>query len=173
MQPVTAVISLVMLLALCWLVWSGMWSYPFLMGCGVVSILLVLAATRWLGLQDREAHAGQLGPRFWLYALWLLKEMFVSSIRVIGRVLSIQGAISPTFGWVVSRVRHPFGHAVYANSITLTPGTVTVALEKTPTLNQTENETRLYIHALEHASLSDLRQGHMQAMQKRLTGDAS
>ena len=88
---------------------------------------------------------------FLMYFLWLVKEVIMSSIAVSKiawrRNLRIQPILEP----VKSIQQSDIGLVTYANSITLTPGTVTLSLE----------EDILLVHALDVAFMDDLQAGHM------------
>lgn len=85
------------------------------------------------------------------YFFWLLKEILMSSIAVVKiacrRNLKIQPMLEP----VKSIQETDMGLVVYANSITLTPGTVTLSLE----------DNILLVHALDIAFMHDLQEGDM------------
>jgi len=86
------------------------------------------------------------------YLLWLTQEIFKSSFTVITIILSKDCKINPTFEWVEAKLpADSLPIALYANSITLTPGTVTVNIEG----------NRLLVHALLPSSIEDLAQGKM------------
>lgn len=148
-----------------WFILSDQATKPFFFIAGLVCCLLVLWLCRRMAIVDGEGQPLHLAPRAFLYGPWLLKEMFLSSARVAKRVLEPNMNISPAFQWIESRQRNAAGHVVYANSITLTPGTVSVDAEEHP-----DGTARLYIHALEHTSLESLRQGGMGAKVRALMG---
>jgi multicomponent Na+:H+ antiporter subunit E len=85
------------------------------------------------------------------YIIWLLKEIFMSSIAVIKiacrRNLKIQPLLEP----VKSIQNTDIGIVVYANSVTLTPGTVTLS---------TKGDS-LLVHALDLQFMNDLQEGEM------------
>ena len=63
------------------------------------------------------------------YAAWLLGQIVKSNIAVIARVLGPRQAIDPAMVTVKTKARTELGKALFANSITLTPGTVTVDVD--------------------------------------------
>lgn len=73
------------------------------------------------------------------YALLLLKEMVLANIQVARKVLSPKMDISPSMVTITTRLKTDFYRTILANSITLTPGTITVAIE----------DDTLTIHCLE------------------------
>ena len=67
----------------------------------------------------------QIGGRFLLYIPWLMKEIFVSNLHVAKIILSPSLPISPVLVHYRASQKSDLGRAIYANSITITPGTIT------------------------------------------------
>lgn len=142
-------------LALTWWVCSGL-PTPFFLVAGVLSCIAAGYLSHRMRLWDDPILLGLPMLRAPAYWLWLLKEMAISGLRVIRLILSPRGASSPGFGWVKSDLQSPAALAAYANSITLTPGTITVQTHRH------EGDIRFHIHALEPQGLADLHKGDMQ-----------
>lgn len=156
-------LTLSLLLALCWGVWSGQGS-PFFIGAGLCSVLLTCWVAHRLAISDRETRRLRVlvhTPRYWL---WLLVEMARCSLRVMRLSISPGISLQPKFGWVITGLKDDLLLATYANSITLTPGTVSVDVNKKPS-----GSAGIYVHALESSSLEELRQGGMEARLLGLT----
>lgn len=109
-----------------WLVLSGHYTL-LLISLGVVSCVVV--TWRNLHMDSLDGDLLPLGAAFrvGLYLPWLLKEIFLSNIRVARLILARQPRLDPVLVRVRASQRTDFGRFVHANSITLTPGTVTVA----------------------------------------------
>ena len=88
------------------------------------------------------------------YWRWLMVEIVMSNIDVTKRVWSPDLNIKPTLRRVTATPNTELGRAVYANSITLTPGTT--AINFTP-------EDDILVHALHEDSLLELEAGEMAA----------
>ena len=73
-----------------------------------------------------------------VYGGWLLVEIVKANLAVIRRILGPTHAIDPVMVNVTTTARTNLGKALFANSITLTPGTVTVDVDG----------DRLKVHAL-------------------------
>lgn len=67
-------------------------------------------------------------PLYALYLLLLLKEIVIANINVAGIVLSPRMNISPCTVRLKTQLKSGLHRAILANSITLTPGTLTVQL---------------------------------------------
>ncbi len=148
-------ISLGIALYLLWIVLSGYFQ-PLLLVLGVVSTLIVLFIALRMEVVDRESHPVHLTLRLPLYWLWLLWEIVKSNVVVARLIWSPSLPISPTVFQVPTSQKSQLGQVVYANSITLTPGTVSMTLEN--------NQVR--VHALTEDIAKDLQTG---AMDRRVT----
>lgn len=140
-----------MFLAILWLLLSGHYN-PLLLVLGICSVLLVLYITHRMGVVDQESHPIQINPLSLIsYWLWLLKEIFMSNITVSKCVLSPKLPIEPRVITVRAEQRTGLGRVIYANSITLTPGTVTLEI----------SEQEIEVHALMTSTAESLQTGDM------------
>lgn len=144
-------LTLMGVLAASWLLLSGM-TQPLLLGLGVVSCLFVLYIARRMDLIDHEGqpihlHAWRL-LRYWL---WLAVEVVKSNWEVARCILDPKLPISPALFHVPADQLSAVGKVIYANSITLTPGTVSINVEA----------TRIEVHALTRSGAATLQQGDM------------
>ena len=119
--------GLTLLLAIVWLCWSGQYG-PLLLSFGVVSVLLTVWVSKTLEVIDDEGQPISWGAGPLWYFPWLIKEIIVANIDVIQRILSPSLNISPTWIKLPAKQSSRLGRVVFANSITLTPGTVSVEL---------------------------------------------
>lgn len=118
-------VSLFVALYLFWLLLSGMFT-PFLMSAGVGSALVVVWFARRMDVVDAEGHPIHLGPRAFVYWIWLLKEIVKSAWEVSKIILHPKLPISPTLVHFRPTQKTNVGLVLHANSITLTPGTITI-----------------------------------------------
>lgn len=137
-------LSLGIVLAVLWLLLSGYFDEPILLAMGAASVVFVVLISRHMEVVDREGHPVHLSLRGLAYWPWLLKEIVVSSIDVSRVILQRRMPVHPSLFTVRGLQRSDLGLVVFANSITLTPGTVTVALEG----------DLLTVHALTRAAAS-------------------
>ncbi|WP_425363443.1 Na+/H+ antiporter subunit E [Candidatus Tisiphia endosymbiont of Hybos culiciformis] len=92
-----------------------------------------------------------------LYFIWLIKEILLSSLAVIKIIWCKNLNLQPVFEWVNSEQKDDASLVVYGNSITLTPGTVTLDI----------SNNMLLVHALEQSSIDNLKFGNF-TMSKRV-----
>lgn len=111
-----------------WLIWSGHY-IPLLLALGLVSCGAVLAVVRRMGPIDEETVPLHLIPGALRYLSWLLREIVAANLDVARRILDPRLPIQPTVVRVRAGQRTDLGRVIHANSITLTPGTVSVAVE--------------------------------------------
>lgn len=118
-------VSLFAFLYLFWLLLSGFFT-AFLMSAGVGSALAVLWFARRMDVVDEEGHPIHLGWQALVYWPWLGKEIVKSAWDVSRIILDPRLPISPTLVRFKPGQRSAVALVVHANSITLTPGTITI-----------------------------------------------
>ncbi len=154
-------VSLGSLLFAFWLVLSGHYT-PLLIGIGVVCSLACVLVAKRMGAVDAEAHPTQLFAAALTYMPWLVWEIAKSAWAVTKIIIHPKLPISPTMTVVTASQHTTVGIATYANSITLTPGTITTHVEG----------NQLTVHALVREGALDLEGGGMDARVKQFEGGA-
>ncbi len=124
---VRSALVLFVVLVVYWFALSGYFGYPVLYVSGGLSVLLVIALLRRMKILDGETVPYIHGKSF-LYYAWLLKEIFKANLAVAKAVLSPDMKISPTLIDVDMAHNTDLGRTVFANSITLTPGTISMEM---------------------------------------------
>ncbi|MFZ5616698.1 MAG: Na+/H+ antiporter subunit E [Pseudomonadota bacterium] len=127
-MAVRAIILAVALAGL-WLLLSGYFDNPLLLGFGAASVILCVFLAIRARVLDFEGVPTGLMPRVFLYWRWLFVEIGKANIIVARHALAIEPKLSPKLLKIVSPTKTNAGLATFANSITLTPGTVTIDLE--------------------------------------------
>jgi len=118
--------SLLAALFIFWMLMSGMFA-PFLLGLGAASVVAVAWLARRMEVADREGHPAHLRVLAVLtYWLWLFGQIWRSGLQVARIILDPRLPISPTLVRFEPSQQTAIGLATHANSITLTPGTITV-----------------------------------------------
>ncbi|HET9489911.1 MAG TPA: Na+/H+ antiporter subunit E [Methylomirabilota bacterium] len=140
-----------------WLALSGSLA-PLPLTLGVVSSAVVAWANRDLELVSR---AVRVSPRLVTYVPWLLKEIAVANIQVARLVLDPRLPIDPVIVRFDTRLSTDLARTTFANSITLTPGTVTLDSEG----------SELVVHALTRG-MADLAGGTMERRIAAVFGEA-
>uniref|UniRef100_A0A1S7LHG2 Multisubunit Na+/H+ antiporter, MnhE subunit n=1 Tax=Magnetococcus massalia (strain MO-1) TaxID=451514 RepID=A0A1S7LHG2_MAGMO len=126
----------------------------------MVSVILVVVITLRMEVADHEGHPIHLGPRWIGYWLWLLKEIIVSNIDVARRLVARDMPIQPHTVRIKVSQKTDLGKTIYANSITLTPGTVSMSVEG----------DEILVHALADDFSEGLKEGTMDRKVTKLEG---
>lgn len=136
--------------AVAWLLWSGHYS-PLLLLLGALSCGLVLLLASRTGFFEIDVYALHLGPRLPRYWFWLLKEITKANFAVARIVLSPRMPIEPVIVSVDARHLPLVSQATLANAITLTPGTVSIDVDR----------GMIEVHCLTAAAAEELKGGEM------------
>ena len=120
-------ISVIATLFLFWVVMSGFFT-PFLLTMGVVSAVAILWFAHRMDVVDHEGHPIHLGRSAFSYWPWLIGEIARSALDVSRIIVDPALPISPTMVRVKTSQKTQVGQVTYVNSITLTPGTISVAI---------------------------------------------
>lgn len=155
-------IGMAIVLFLLWLLMSGH-GEPWLLGLGVASAILVTWVARRLETVDHEGYPLHLAWRGMLYWPWLLLEIIKANIDVARTILSNSDSVDPSVFKVKASQSDDLGRVIYANSITLTPGTVTMDVAP---------DGWLTIHALNRSAREGLEGGEMDRRVSRLMGES-
>jgi multicomponent Na+:H+ antiporter subunit E len=154
-------LSLAAFLFAFWIVLSGHYT-PMLVTAGAASAVVGVVAAIRMRTVDAEGHPIEVFGRAVTYLPWLVVEIAKSAWAVTKVILHPRLPISPTMTIVRASQRTRVGVVTYANSITLTPGTITVAVDG--------NE--LTVHALVKDGALDLEAGGMDRRVSRFEGTA-
>jgi multicomponent Na+:H+ antiporter subunit E len=144
------VLSLTASLMLFWMLISGDFGLLNL-SLGLASALLVVAISHRMDVVDQEPQPYQLSARLPVYLAWLTRKVIRSNLDVTRAIWTPGKSISPAVVRLKLSQQTALGKVIYANSITLTPGTVTLAIEG----------DEILVHALTHADTAALETGEM------------
>jgi multicomponent Na+:H+ antiporter subunit E len=154
-------LSLVAALYLFWLVLSGMFT-PFLLAAGLGAAIGVAALARRMEAAGENGHPLHLTLAAAAYWPWLVKEIAKSGWQVSRVILDPRLPISPTLVRFRPSQASTVGLVIHANSITLTPGTVTVEADRREFL----------VHALTREAAAGVADSEMDRRVTRLEGPA-
>ena len=144
-------------LAVFWLLLSGYFT-TLLLSLGLLSVLLVVWFVRRMDQTDNEPGLLYPSPALFGYWLWLLWCVVKSNIDLARRIWHPELPIKPSWRRLDTQVRTPLEKTLYANSITLTPGTLTTDVREDPFM----------IHSLSNEGIEELRAGEMERRIRRL-----
>jgi len=144
-----------------WLLLSGHWDSPLLLIIGLASSLLAA----WIGARleqpERRGYSPGMLLRLPRYLIWLVAAIVKANLDVVRRVWRPQvHPISPVVGRLPLSQRTRLGKTIYANSITLTPGTVAIEV----------SDRDILVHALTASAFAELAEGDMDRRVTRAEG---
>lgn len=149
-------VLLILFLGLVWILLSGHYT-PLLLTLGAMSCLIVWFFSHKMDLVDHEDHPLHIQPiKLMTYSAWLCAEVIKSNFDVALRIINPSLPIRPRLLTVPTSQKTELGQVVYANSITLTPGTVSIDL----------HGHEIEVHALAQEPANSLLTGDMD---KRVT----
>ncbi len=150
-------IPILTLLGVVWLLLSGHIT-PLLIALGAASSLLVVWFLRRMDRADGAPM--QLRPSFGLfsYLVWLLWDVVKANIDLAWRIWAPKLPVCPVWARLDTQVETPLEKTLYANSITLTPGTLTTDVR----------DDHFLIHALSQTGIDELREGEMERRIRRI-----
>jgi multicomponent Na+:H+ antiporter subunit E len=116
-----------------WIIFSGQFD-AFHLTLGILSSAFITFISSDFLFLDRSRKLSERlkeACRFPGYFLWLLYQILLSNIHVLKLALSPRGMdeVEPSIIRIKTRLKTDFGRYVLANSITLTPGTITIDVQ--------------------------------------------
>ena len=148
--PLKHALSLGLVLFVLWGLLSGH-TEGWLLALGLASCALVVFIGWRMDVVDHEGHPIHLSWRVLQYWPWLFWEIVKANWDVTKAILKPRMNISPTVIHIDGGQKSEIGDVIYGNSITLTPGTVTIQLEN----------GQLTVHALNREAAEALLTGDM------------
>ncbi|PID47304.1 MAG: cation transporter [Proteobacteria bacterium] len=140
-------------LTLFWLILSGYWTNPLILGLGAASVALSL----WMAIRIERKYAFRARGltvlrrqhRLWP---WLMVEIIKANIVVLKCIwFPKKYPISPVIRTLRMEPRSRIARTVYANAITLTPGTISIEVRN----------DEILVYALLEEGMEDLEEGEM------------
>lgn len=114
-----------------WVLFSGRYD-AFHVTAGVVSVIIVMALNRRLfatRLFPADVYRDLAPLRLIGYVVWLTGQIVVAAVQVARIVLAPRMEVDPSLVEFHADLPNASAQTIVANSITLTPGTVTVELD--------------------------------------------
>ena len=145
------VVTFLMLFAF-WVLLSGKYDL-FHLALGVICSLLIAYLTHDLLFANvRVGDARVIAYRFFTYIPWLLYQIITSNIHVASVVLGPKKLVDPQIIRFKTKLESDISWVTLANSITLTPGTITMDIR----------DGEFFVHALDKKVAADLNAGDME-----------
>lgn len=138
-------------LILFWMLLSGHTSF-LLLTLGLASVVLVTWLVSRMDRNDNAPVRMLFSMKFISYLGWLIWQVIITNIDVAKRIWNPSLPIKPASRKIKVSIKDPLIKTIYANSITLTPGTVTTEI----------GEDYFIVHALNSEGLDELEEGDME-----------
>ena len=122
-----------------WLVLSSMF-LPLMISLGILSALVTTYILFIMNVFSSKDAAVSINlVKMTAYIFWLFKEIIISNFKVCWLIIKPRHKVTPIIGETKSELSTDFTTTIYANSITLTPGTITIDI----------NDNMLTVHSLD------------------------
>jgi multicomponent Na+:H+ antiporter subunit E len=141
---------LALVLSVAWLLWSGLYK-PLLLSLGAVSMVVTLVFAVRMNFFEHTEGLAKLAIRLPGYWFWLLTEILKSSIQVAGIVLSPSLNLQPRLVKIVRQDEDELPQVILGNSITLSPGTITIDID----------ESEVLVHCVSEQGAADMESGEL------------
>lgn len=130
-----------------WLIFSGRITLEIVIIGLLISITLDILIVRLVGTTEKKGFQRLLALfKYLRYFFVLLREIFISCLKVIKIVWGRKKELHPQLLYFTTNIKSENKRVLLSNSITLTPGTITVEL----------TDDYLRVHALDAAFLDGI-----------------
>ncbi len=144
-----------------WIIFNAKLDLEILLfGLAIAAALFAFACKFMDYSVQKELHLYKKLPGMIRYVCALVKEILVANLNVCHMIISQEEEVEPALAEFTGHMRTPAGRALYANAITLTPGTITVTLE----------DDRYVVHCLDESLADGLADSGLERMLLDLEG---
>ncbi len=118
-----------LLFFLVWVVFNGRLTLEIaLFGIAVASAVFCFVCRFMDYSLQKELRLYRLLPAFAQYLYYLIREIILANLTVVRMILTRKEQMEPVIVHVHAKLKSETARVILANSITLTPGTITVSL---------------------------------------------
>ena len=143
-------ILIIVLLFIFWLALSGHFEYLIVL-LGAISAVIVTYLSARMRLGGIGEHRLLFYLKLTIYIIWLTWKIILANVQVAYRILHPRLPVEPQYLQIKLAGDTPLFHLIHANSITLTPGTISVDIK----------DGIIHVHALSNANIGDLLKGEI------------
>lgn len=119
-----------LLFLVAWIIFNGNITLEiFIFGVVIAAVMLAFMCNFMDYSLKKELNVYKKSIWFLAYAVLLLREIVKANIAIIPRILTIEEEMDPVIVKFRTSLKSDFTRMLLANSITLTPGTITVSME--------------------------------------------
>ena len=152
-------VLLTFVLGITWLGLSGFFK-PLLLSLGVISVVITLIFAVRIKFFDHVLGMTKMGWRIPVYWVWLLIEIIKSAIQVARIVLSPKLPINHRLVKITSETGEELPRVILGNSITLSPGTITIDID----------DKEVLVHCISEQGAQEMESGELLRRIEQLRG---
>ena len=148
-----------LLFLLAWIIFNGNITLEiFIFGVVIAAVMLAFMCKFMDYTLKTELNVYKKSIWFFVYVGLLIREIIKSNLAIIPRILTVEEEMEPVIVKFRTSLKSDFTRMLLANSITLTPGTITISLE----------EDEYTIHCLDTSLAEGLENSDIEKALKRL-----
>ena len=148
-----------LLFLLAWIIFNGNITLEILIFGVVIAAVMLAFMCKFMDYSlKKELNVYKKSIWFFVYVGLLIREIIKSNLAIIPRILTVEEEMEPVIVKFRTSLKSDFTRMLLANSITLTPGTITISLE----------EDEYTIHCLDTSLAEGLENSDIEKALKRL-----
>ena len=150
------------LFLLAWIIFNGNITLEiFIFGVVIAAVMLAFMCKFMDYSLKKELNVYKKSIWFFVYIGLLIREIVKANLVIIPKILTVEEEMDPVIVKFRTSLKSDFTRMLLANSITLTPGTITVSLE----------EDEYTIHCLDTSLADGLENSDFEKALKKLDGE--
>ena len=119
------------LFLLAWIIFNGNITLEILIFGVVIAAVMLAFMCKFMDYSlQKEKNVYKKSIWFLAYVVLLIREIIKANLAIIPRILTVEEEMDPVIVKFRTNLKSDFTRMLLANSITLTPGTITVSLEE-------------------------------------------
>lgn len=119
-----------LLFLLAWIIFNGNITLEiFIFGVVIAAVMLAFMCKFMDYSLKKELYVYKKSIWFLVYVAVLLREIIKANLAIIPKILTIEEEMDPIIVKFRTSLKSDFTRMLLANSITLTPGTITISME--------------------------------------------
>ena len=120
-----------LLFLLAWIIFNGNITLEIMIFGVVIAAVMLAFMYKFMDYSlKKELNVYRKSIYFLAYVILLIREIVKANLAIIPRILTIEEEMDPVIVKFRTSLKSDFTRMLLANSITLTPGTITVSLEE-------------------------------------------
>lgn len=154
---------MLLLFFLAWIIFNGRVTVEIVLFGVVIAVLIFAFICRFMDYSiSKELKFYKKAPLFCKYVWLLVKEIIKANISVCRMILTRKELMEPVIVKVHTNLRTEIARVILANSITLTPGTITVSV----------TERELLVHCLDKSLAEGMEDSVFVKLLEKMEGKA-